>query len=76
MLSLPARPERVAIVGAGAVGAEFASMFTSFGSKVVLIELLPRVLPLEDEEVSETVLRSFRKRGIEVLTNTRVESAL
>jgi dihydrolipoamide dehydrogenase len=75
MLSLPARPERIAIVGAGAVGAEFASMFTSFGSKVVLIELLPRVLPLEDEEVSETVLRSFRKRGIEVLTGTRVESA-
>ncbi|HJS75429.1 MAG TPA: FAD-dependent oxidoreductase, partial [Vicinamibacteria bacterium] len=75
MLSLPARPERIAIVGAGAVGAEFASMFSSFGSKVVLIELLPRVLPLEDEEVSETVLRSFRKRGIEVLTGTRVESA-
>jgi dihydrolipoamide dehydrogenase len=75
MLSLPARPERVAIVGAGAVGAEFASMFSSFGSKVVLIELLPRVLPLEDEEVSETVLRSFRKRGIEVLTSTRVVSA-
>jgi dihydrolipoamide dehydrogenase len=75
MLSLPARPERVAIIGAGAVGAEFASMFSSFGSKVVLIELLPRVLPLEDEEVSDTVLRSFRKRGIEVLTSTRVESA-
>jgi dihydrolipoamide dehydrogenase len=76
MLSLPARPERVAIVGAGAVGAEFASMFSSFGSKVTLIELLPRVLPLEDEEVSEIVLRSFRKRGIEVLTGTRVESAV
>jgi dihydrolipoamide dehydrogenase len=75
MLSLPARPERVAIIGAGAVGAEFASMFSSFGSKVVLIELLPRVLPLEDEEVSDTVLRSFRKRGIEVLTSTRVETA-
>jgi dihydrolipoamide dehydrogenase len=75
MLSLPARPERLAIVGAGAVGAEFASMFASFGTKVALIELLPRVLPLEDEEVSETVLRSFRRRGIEVLTGTRVQSA-
>jgi len=75
MLSLPARPERLAIVGAGAIGAEFASMFASFGTKVVLVELLPRVLPLEDEEISETVLRSFRKRGIEVLTGTRVESA-
>jgi dihydrolipoamide dehydrogenase len=75
MLSLPARPERLAVVGAGAVGAEFASMFASFGTKVVLIELLPRLLPLEDEEVSETVLRSFRRRGIEVLTGTRVQSA-
>jgi dihydrolipoamide dehydrogenase len=75
MLSLPARPERIAIVGAGAVGAEFASMFSSFGTKVVVVELLPRVLPLEDEEVSEAVLRSFRKRGIEILTGTRVESA-
>jgi dihydrolipoamide dehydrogenase len=50
MLSLPVRPERIAIVGAGAVGAEFASMFSSFGTKVVVVELLPRVLPLEDEE--------------------------
>ncbi len=76
MLSLPARPERIAIVGAGAVGVEFASMFSSFGTKVVVVELLPRILPLEDEEVSESVLRSFRKRGIEVLTGTRVESAV
>jgi dihydrolipoamide dehydrogenase len=75
MLSLPARPERIAIVGAGAVGCEFASMFSSFGTKVLVVELLPRVLPLEDEEVSETVLRSFRKRGIEVMTGARVESA-
>jgi dihydrolipoamide dehydrogenase len=75
MLSLPARPERIAIVGAGAVGMEFASMFSSFGTKVLVVELLPRVLPLEDEEVSETVLRSFRKRGIEVVTGARVESA-
>lgn len=76
MLSLPARPERIAIVGAGAIGAEFASMFSSFGSKVLVVELLPRVLPLEDEEVSEAVFRSFRKRGIEVLTGTRVETAI
>jgi dihydrolipoamide dehydrogenase len=75
MLSLPARPERIAIVGAGAIGAEFASMFSSFGTKVVVLELLPRILPLEDEEVSDTVLRSFRKRGIEVLVGARVESA-
>ncbi|MGH9322595.1 MAG: dihydrolipoyl dehydrogenase family protein, partial [Vicinamibacteria bacterium] len=75
MLSVETRPERLAIVGAGAVGAEFASMFASFGSKVLLVELLPKVLPLEEEEISQVVAGSFRKRGIEVFTGTRVESA-
>lgn len=75
MLSLPSRPERLAVIGAGAVGVEFASMFQSFGTKVVLLEMLDRVLPLEDEEISETLSRSLRKRGIEVLTSARVESA-
>lgn len=51
MLSLPSRPERLSVIGAGAVGVEFASMFASFGTKVVLAEMLPRVLPLEDEEI-------------------------
>ncbi|HXV65577.1 MAG TPA: dihydrolipoyl dehydrogenase [Vicinamibacteria bacterium] len=74
LLSLPSCPERLAIIGAGAVGVEFASMFHSFGSKVTLIEMLPRLVPLEDEEVSEVLRRSFRKRGIEVLTGTRVDS--
>lgn len=73
MLSLPERPERLAIIGAGAVGVEFASMFQSFGTKVTLIEMLPRVVPVEDEEISEVLARSFRKRGIETLTGTRVE---
>jgi dihydrolipoamide dehydrogenase len=75
MLSLPSRPERLAVIGAGAVGVEFASMFASFGTKVVLVEMLERVLPIEDEEISETLARALRKRGIEVLTGTKVESA-
>jgi dihydrolipoamide dehydrogenase len=75
MLSLPSRPERLAVIGAGAVGVEFASMFASFGTKVVLAEMLPRVLPLEDEEISEVLLKSLRRRGIEILTGTRVEAA-
>jgi dihydrolipoamide dehydrogenase len=75
MLSLASRPERLAVIGAGAVGVEFASMFASFGTKVVLAEMLPRVLPLEDEEISDLLLKSLRKRGIEVLTGTRVEAA-
>ncbi len=74
MLSLPARPERLAIVGAGAVGVEFASMFASFGTKVLLLEMLPRVLPLEDEEISGVLAAALRKRGIEVMTGVRVES--
>jgi dihydrolipoamide dehydrogenase len=75
MLSLAARPERLAVIGAGAVGVEFASMFQSFGTKVTVFEMLPRVLPLEDEEISDALLKSLRKRGIEVVTGARVESS-
>jgi dihydrolipoamide dehydrogenase len=74
ILSLPSRPESLAIIGAGAVGVEFASMFASFGTKVTLIEMLPRLLPIEDEEISEALGKSFKKRGIESLPGTRVES--
>jgi dihydrolipoamide dehydrogenase len=76
MLSIPSRPERLAVIGAGAVGVEFASMFASFGTKVTLVEMLPRILPLEDEEISEVLLKALRKRGIEILTGTRVEAAV
>jgi dihydrolipoamide dehydrogenase len=74
ILSLKEQPARLAVIGAGAVGVEFASMFHSFGTKVTLIEVLPRVLPVEDDEVSALLAKSFRKRGIEVLTETRVEA--
>lgn len=75
MFRLPECPRRLGVVGAGAVGAEFASMFRSFGSEVALFEALPRVLPLEDEEVSAAVHAAFRKRGIAVRTDARVEGA-
>lgn len=75
MFRLPDCPKRLGIVGAGAVGAEFASMFRSFGAEVALFEALPRVLPLEDEEVSAAVHAAFRKRGLAVRTNARVEGA-
>ncbi len=61
--------------GAGAVGVEFASMFASFGSKVTLIEMLPRVLPLEDEEISAALEKSLARRGIEILTGTGAAGA-
>ena len=75
MFRLPECPKRLGIVGAGAVGAEFASMFRSFGAEVALFEALPRVLPLEDEEVSAAVHAAFRKRGIAVRVDARVEGA-
>ena len=75
MFSLPELPARLGIIGAGAVGAEFASMFRSYGSEVDLFEVLPRVLPLEDAEVSEVVGKAFRRRKIRVRTEARVEAA-
>jgi len=62
------------VLGAGAVGTEFASVFASFGSEVTLVEMLPRVLPIEDEEVSKELDRQLRKRGLTVMTSATLES--
>jgi dihydrolipoamide dehydrogenase len=75
ILELAAVPKTLLILGAGAVGVEFASIYASFGSKVTLVELLPRIVPGEDEEVSKELERCFRKRGIEIVTHARVEKA-
>lgn len=75
MFDLPECPARLGIIGAGAVGAEFASMFRAFGTQVDLFEALPRVLPLEDAEVSEVVEKAFRRRRIGVKTGVAVEGA-
>ncbi|MCX5761379.1 MAG: FAD-dependent oxidoreductase, partial [Gemmatimonadetes bacterium] len=71
-LVLDKAPASIAIVGAGAVGCEFADVFNAFGSKVTVIEVLPRILPLEDEDASAEVARAFKKRGIEVLTGAKL----
>jgi len=68
-------PKSIAIMGSGAVGVEFASIFRRFGSDVTIIELLPRLVPVEDEAVSTELERSFKKQGIKVLTGTKVTSA-
>ncbi len=68
-------PKSIAIMGSGAVGVEFASIFRRFGSDVTLIELLPRLVPGEDEAVSAELERSFKKQGIAILTGTKVTSA-
>ena len=65
----------MAIMGSGAVGVEFASIFRRFGSEVTIIELLPRLVPIEDEAVSTELERAFKKQGIKVMTGTRVTSA-
>ncbi len=75
VLELRKVPATLAVLGAGAVGTEFASIYTSFGTKVTLIEMLPRVLPIEDEEVSAELQRALRKRGIEVMTGVKLTSA-
>src|SRR5438132_4685599 len=65
-------PKRIVIVGGGAVGTEWATMFSAFGSEVILVELLPNLLPLEDEDMGRTLSRSFQKRGIKVMTSSTV----
>jgi dihydrolipoamide dehydrogenase len=74
-LELGTVPRSLVILGAGAVGAEFASIFSAFGAKVTLVELLPRAVPLEDEEVSRELERCFKKRGIEIHTGANVKKA-
>ncbi len=74
-LILEKAPKTIAIVGAGAVGCEFADVFTAFGSKVSLIEAMPRILPLEDEDSSAEVQRSFKKRGMDVMAGAKLTSA-
>ncbi|HEY4301250.1 MAG TPA: dihydrolipoyl dehydrogenase [Candidatus Didemnitutus sp.] len=67
-------PKSLAIIGAGAIGVEFAYFFNAFGSKVTLIEMLPQILPVEDEEVAKLLQRSFEKQGITVQTGTKSEN--
>jgi dihydrolipoamide dehydrogenase len=67
-------PKSVVIVGAGAIGVEFAYFYNAFGSKVTLVEMLPQILPVEDEEVSRTLSRSFEKQGITLHVGTKCEN--
>lgn len=73
-LTLQDLPKAMVVVGSGSIGSEFAYFYNSMGAEVTLVELLPNVVPLEDEEVSKQLGRSFKKAGIKVLTNSTVES--
>jgi dihydrolipoamide dehydrogenase len=67
-------PKSIIIVGAGAIGVEFAYFYNAFGTKVTLVEMLPQILPIEDEEVSKTLARSFEKQGIALHVGTKCEN--
>ncbi|HEY0264208.1 MAG TPA: dihydrolipoyl dehydrogenase [Granulicella sp.] len=73
ILKTPAIPKSLVVVGSGAVGVEFASVFNSFGTEVTIIEALPRIVNVEDEEISKELLRQYKKRKIDVYTSAKVE---
>jgi dihydrolipoamide dehydrogenase len=76
ILKIEQMPKSLVVIGSGAVGVEFASIFKSFGADVTILEVLPRVVPVEDEEISKELLRSFKKRGIDVnlsIKDTKIE---
>src|SRR5580658_3759000 len=74
ILALEQPPKSLIVIGAGAVGVEFASIFRTFGAEVTILEFLPRVVPVEDEEISKELTRQFKKRGIDVNTGAKVET--
>jgi dihydrolipoamide dehydrogenase len=72
-MTLPKLPASMVVVGSGAIGSEFAHFYNSLGTKVTLIEVLPNIVPVEDEEVSKQLERSFKKAGMKVMTDAMVE---
>jgi dihydrolipoamide dehydrogenase len=75
VLVLEKAPTTMAVVGCGAVGCEFADVFNEFGTKVVMLETMPSMIPVEDSDVAAELAKSFKKRGIEVILNAKIESA-
>jgi dihydrolipoamide dehydrogenase len=72
-MTLEKKPESMVVVGSGAIGSEFAYLYQSIGTQVTLVEYLPNIVPLEDEEVSKQLQRSFKKKGMKVMTASSVE---
>jgi dihydrolipoamide dehydrogenase len=70
---MPKQPKELLIIGSGAIGMEFAYFYHTIGTKVTIVEFMPRILPIEDEEVSKTMSMTYKKRGIEILTESSVE---
>jgi len=72
-MTLPSQPKSMVVVGSGAIGVEFAYFYATMGTKVTIVEFMPNIVPVEDEEVSKQLERSFKKIGIDILTKTTVE---
>jgi dihydrolipoamide dehydrogenase len=73
-MSLPAQPKSMIVVGSGAIGVEFAYFYNSMGTKVTLVEFLPKVVPVEDDDISKELEKQLKKQGIDIMTNASVES--
>ncbi|WP_242131917.1 dihydrolipoyl dehydrogenase [Aestuariivivens marinum] len=73
-MSLPKQPKKMIVVGSGAIGVEFAYFYNSIGTEVTIVEYLPNVVPVEDEEVSKQLERSFKKSGVKIMTSAEVTS--
>jgi dihydrolipoamide dehydrogenase len=71
-LVLPQAPQKMIVVGSGAIGVEFAHFYNSMGSKVTIVEFMPRIVPVEDEEISKELEKNFKKNGIEIMTSSEV----
>ena len=73
-MNLPVQPKSIIIVGSGAIGVEFAYFYHSMGTKVTIVEFLPRIVPVEDEDISKELEKSYKKSGIDILVNSEVTS--
>lgn len=73
-LALPELPKSMIVVGSGAIGVEFADFYNSMGTKVTIVEFMPNIVPVEDEDISKHLEKSLKKSGIEIMTNSSVES--
>lgn len=73
-MSLKSQPKKLVVVGSGAIGVEFAYFYSTLGTEVTIVEFMPNIVPVEDEEVSKQMEKSFKKAGVKIMTNTSVES--
>jgi dihydrolipoamide dehydrogenase len=73
-MTLPSQPKSMVVMGSGAIGCEFAYFYNAMGTKVTIVEFMPNILPIEDEDVSKEVAKSFKKSGIDIMTDASVES--